>query len=70
MPPPDVSKPGAEGPKKYNVAEAQDGHFKIAMVRMSEVLREERNKPFNEVCETQLSKIMKTIQIMKAEFNT
>lgn len=48
---PEVSKAIKVGFNKYNVAEAQDGDFKITIINVFNDFKFDMNKSHNEVCE-------------------
>jgi hypothetical protein len=46
---PEASYPIAKGPEEYNIAEAQDKDFKIAIMKMLSDLKQGVNKTLNEI---------------------
>lgn len=68
MTPPEPSNYTKAGPKKCNLAEAQDKDFKITAMNMFKDLKVDMNKPPNEVFENskkECDKIMKIVQDME-----
>lgn len=46
-----TTSPGVIGPEKWDMAETQDNDFKITIMYMFKLLKDNMNKLFGEVCE-------------------
>lgn len=68
MTPPELSNYTKAGPKKCNLAKAQDKDFKITAMNMFKNLKEDMNNPPHEVCENlkkEWNEMMKIVQDME-----
>lgn len=65
MTPPEPSNYTKAGPKKCNLAEAQDKDFKITAMNMFKDLKVDMNKPPNEVFENSKKEWDKMIKIVQ-----